>query len=178
MSHPSILEAENITNHIYFVRGAKVMLDQDLSILYGVQTKALKQAVRRNIKRFPEDFMFELTKEEHESLRSQIVTLKRGQHSKYLPFAFTEQGIAMLSGVLTSDRAISVNLEIMRAFIHLRTMAFNVNKLAIKIEELEKKYNQNFAIVFEALKQLIKQESEPRKRVGFRIRPENGDSYI
>ena len=154
------------------------MLDQDLSILYGVQTKALKQAVRRNIKRFPEDFMFELTKEEHESLRSQIVTLKRGQHSKYLPFAFTEQGIAMLSGVLTSDRAISVNLEIMRAFIHLRTMAFNVNKLAIKIEELEKKYNQNFAIVFEALKQLIKQESEPRKRVSFRIRPENGDSYI
>ena len=122
--------------------------------------------------------MDELTREEHESLRSQIVTLKRGQHSKYLPFAFTEQGIAMLSGVLTSDRAISVNLEIMRAFIHLRTMAFNVNKLAIKIEELGKKYNQNFAIVFEALKQLIKQESEPRKRVGFRIRPENGDSYI
>ena len=169
MSHQSLLKAENIANHIFVVRGVKVTLDQDLSILYGVQTKALKQAVRRNIKRFPEDFMFELTKDEHEALRSQSVTLKRGQHSKYLPFAFTEQGIAMLSGVLTSDRAIAANIEIMRAFIHFRIMAFNVTKLSNKIEELEKKYNKNFAIVFEALKQLIKQESKPKKRLGFKI---------
>ncbi|MBN2763924.1 MAG: ORF6N domain-containing protein [Bacteroidales bacterium] len=109
------MNKDNIVENIHFVRGVNVMLDQDLAMLYGVQTRVLKQAVRRNIKRFPDDFMFELTRAVVQSLRSQVVTLKRGQHSKYLPFAFTEQGIAMLSSVLTSDRAISVNIEIMRA---------------------------------------------------------------
>ena len=113
---------ERITSKIYLIRGMKVMLDRDLAELYGVETKVLKQAVRRNIKRFPEDFMFELTKSEEKSLRSQIVTLKRGQHAKYLPFAFTEQGVAMLSSVLNSERAIEVNIQIMRAFTQLRQM--------------------------------------------------------
>jgi hypothetical protein len=157
-----------ILERIYLIRDEKVMLDVDLAVLYGVETRVLKQAVRRNLKRFPCDFMFELTKEELEFLRSQSVTLKRGQHSKYLPFAFTEQGIAMLSGVLTSDRAISVNIEIMRAFIQFRALAFNIKELEKKIVELEKKHNKSFAIVFEALKLLTKQENEPRKRIGYK----------
>lgn len=168
MNDKSIISTNSIAEYIYVVRGVKVMLDQDLAVLYEVQTKVLKQAVRRNIKRFPDDFMFELTKEEYQSLRSQSVTLKRGQHSKYLPFAFTEQGITMLSGILTSERAIAVNIEIMRAFIQLRSIAFTVQKIEDKINELEKKYNKNFAIVFEALRQLIQQKKEPRKQIGFK----------
>jgi hypothetical protein len=168
MNDKSSISANSIVEYIYVVRGAKVMLDQDLAVLYEVQTKVLKQAVRRNIKRFPDDFMYELTKKEYQSLRSQTVTLKRGQHSKYLPFAFTEQGIAMLSGILTSERAIAVNIEIMRAFIQLRSIAFTVQKIEGKINELEKKYNKNFAIVFEALRQLIQQKNEPRKQIGFK----------
>lgn len=170
MSDLTILKKENIVEHIHIMRGVKIMLDHDIATLYGVQTKVLKQAVRRNLKRFPEDFMFELTAEEFQSLRSQSVTLKRGQHSKYLPFAFTEQGIAMLSGILTSDKAVAVNIEIMRAFIQFRKLAFNVQKLEEKIKELEKKHTKNFAIVFEALKLLIKQESEPRKRIGYKTK--------
>jgi hypothetical protein len=115
-----MMTIEFIQSKIIMIRGQKVMIDQDLAGLYGVQTKVLKQAVRRNIKRFPADFMFELTEEEDLSLRSQIVTLKRGQHSKYLPFAFTEQGVAMLSSVLNSERAIQVNILIMRSFTRLR----------------------------------------------------------
>ena len=111
-----IVPIESIVNKIIFLRGEKVLLDRDLAKLYGVETKVVKQAVRRNIKRFPSDFMFELTKEENLSLRSQNVTLKRGRHSKYLPFAFTEQGVAMLSTVLNSERAIEVNIQIIRIF--------------------------------------------------------------
>ena len=144
------------------------MLDYHLASLYGVQNKALKQAVRRNIKRFPSDFMFELSFEEYQSLRSQIVTLKRGEHTKYPPFAFTEQGVAMLSGVLKSDRAIEVNITIMRAFIQMRTLITSYKSLEKKISELESKYDENFAIVFKALKQLIRQKSEPRERIGFK----------
>jgi hypothetical protein len=108
---PTVIPVERIEKLIYLIRGQKVMLDRELAELYNVKTKVLKQAVRRNIKRFPKDFMFELTKQENQSLRSQNVTLKRGQHSKYLPFAFTEQGVAMLSSVLNSDRAIQVNIH-------------------------------------------------------------------
>jgi len=162
------LKKSNIVEHIHFIRGEKVMLDFDLAALYGVQTKVLKQTVRRNIKRFPPDFMFELDSKEYHALRSQIVTLKRGQHSKYLPFAFTEQGVAMLSGILNSDRAIDVNIAIMRAFIQMRRMISNYKILERKINELENKYDKNFSVVFEALKQLIRQESEPRKRIGFK----------
>ena len=112
----AIVPIENITNLIYQIRGHRVMLDKDLAELYGVETKVLKQAVRRNTERFPEDFMFELSLEEDRALRSQNVTLKRGQHAKYPPMAFTEQGVAMLSSVLNSERAIQVNIQIMRAF--------------------------------------------------------------
>ena len=120
----ALVPIESIVRKIIFLRSEKVLLDRDIAELYGVETKVLKQAVRRNIKRFPSDFMFELTKEENQSLRSQNVTLKRGQHSKYLPFAFTEQGVAMLSSVLKSDRAIQVNIQIMRIFIKLREALF------------------------------------------------------
>jgi hypothetical protein len=122
----SEIQMNSIVDRIYFLRDKKVMLDVDLALLYGLETRLLKQSVRRNLKRFPEDFMFELTQKEIQSLRSQSVTLKRGQHSKYKAFAFTEQAIAMLSVVLASDRAISVNIAIMRAFTQFRTMAFNV----------------------------------------------------
>ena len=118
----SVVSAETIEKSIFMMRGQRVMLDTDLAELYGVETRVLKQAVRRNRKRFPEDFMYELTRNEARSLRSQNVTLKRGQYSKYLPFAFTEQGVAMLSSVLNSDRAIEVNIAIMRVFVRLREM--------------------------------------------------------
>jgi len=162
------LKEGNIIEHIYFVRGEKIMFDYDLASLYGVQNKVLKQAVRRNIKRFPLDFMFELSLEEYHSLRSQFVTLKRGEHTKYPPFAFTEQGVAMLSGILKSDRAIEVNIAIMRAFIQMRTLITSYKSLEKKIGELESKYDENFSIVFKALRQLIRQKSEPRKRIGFK----------
>jgi phage regulator Rha-like protein len=148
----------------------KVMLDRDLAELYGVETKVLKQAVRRNIDRFPSDFMFEITKKENESLRSQNVTLKRGQHSKYLPMAFTEQGVAMLSSVLRSKRAIQVNIQIMRAFTQLRKMLSTHEELKRKIESMEKKYDEQFQIVFEAIKQLLSDEDKPRKKIGYTVK--------
>jgi phage regulator Rha-like protein len=166
----TILPVERITSKIYLIRGQKVMLDRDLAELYGVETKVLKQAVRRNIKRFPNDFMFELKSEEEKALRSQIVTLKRGQHSKYLSFAFTEQGVAMLSSVINSDRAIQVNIQIMRAFNQLRQMLSTHKDLKKKIEAMEKKYDQQFQIVFEAIKQLLETESKPRKKIGFTVK--------
>ncbi len=122
MVETSVVTLEQITARIYFVRGVKVMLDRDLATLYSVETKVLKRNVRRHIDRFPDDFMFELTKEEYNSLRSQIGTLKRGAHSKYKVMAFTEQGVAMLSGILNSKRAIHVNIQIMRTFTKLRHM--------------------------------------------------------
>jgi hypothetical protein len=161
------LKEENLINRIYFIRGEKVMLDFDLAILYGVETKRLKEAVRRNIKRFPKDFMFELSLVEYRSLRSQIATLKRGEHSKYLPFAFTEQGVAMLSGILNSDRAIQVNIAIMRTFVQLRKLMSVHNELAEKIENLEKKYDGQFKIVFNLIKKLIEDEEKPKRPIGF-----------
>jgi phage regulator Rha-like protein len=161
---------ERITNRIYTIRGMRVMLDRDLAELYGVETKALKQAVKRNIDRFPADFMFELEKEEDEALRSQNVTLKRGQHSKYLPYVFTEQGVAMLSSVLRSKRAIQVNIQIMRAFTKLRRLLATHEDLKKKIEAMEKKYDENFRIVFEAIKQLLDADEKPRKKIGFTVK--------
>ena len=157
---------ERIANKIYFIRETKVMLDRDLAELYGVETKVLKQAVRRNIKRFPNDFMLELTKDEFENLRSQIVTSSWGG-ARYLPMAFTEQGVAMLSTVLTSDRAIQVNIQIMRAFTQLRQMLSTHKDLKRKIESMEKKYDQQFQVVFEAIKQLLTEEDKPKKKIGF-----------
>lgn len=148
---------ERIESRILFLRGQKVMLDIDLAPLYKVKVKALNQAVKRNIERFPMDFMFQLTAEEAAFLRSQTVTLKsgRGKHRKYLPYAFTEPGVAMLSSVLRSPRAVRVNIEIMRAFVRLRQMLATHADLARKLELLEKKHGAQFKLVFDAICELM-----------------------
>ena len=161
-----------IQNKIYEYRGQKVILDFDLAEMYEVETKVLKQAIKRNSQRFPADFMFVLTQKEFQSLRSQIVTSKRGG-TRYLPFAFTEQGVAMLSSVLNSDKAIAVNIAIIRTFVLLRQVALNYSELAEKIKKLEKKYNSNFNEIFKALDYLVaeKQQQEDfknRKQIGFK----------
>jgi len=165
-----VIPMERIKQAIFLIRGHKVMLDSDLADLYEVEIKALNQAVKRNIGRFPDDFMFQLTAEEATRLRSQIVTLKtgRGEHRKYLPYAFTEQGVAMLSSVLHSDRAIHVNIEIMRAFVRLRQMLASNVDLARKLVALEKKYDAQFKAVFDAIRELMT-PSEPKKKrpIGF-----------
>jgi len=162
-----IVPIEKITEKIYLIRSARVMLDKDLAALYGVENRVLKQAVRRNIDRFPFDFMFELSKREYQSLRSQNVTLKRGQHSKYLPFVFTEQGVAMLSSVLKSDRAVHVNIQIMRAFIKMRQICISHEGLKQKIIAMERKYDKQFQIVFEAIKQLLEEDQKPKRKIGY-----------
>ena len=169
-SEPSLVPVERIERAILLIRGKKVMLDADLASLYGVETRVLVQAVRRNLGRFPEDFMFQLSKEEVDFLRSQIVTLKRGrgQHSKYLPYAFTEQGVAMLSSVLRSPRAIQVNIEIMRAFVLLRQMLASHAELARKLDALEQKYDAQFKAVFDAIRQLMAPPEPKRRPIGFR----------
>jgi len=161
------IAVEVIATKILELRGKKVMLDRDLAKLYGVQTKHLTRQVRRNIKRFPSDFMIRLTQKEYlELLRCQFGTLEKGKYSKYCPYAFTEQGVAMLSSVLNSDRAVRVNIQIMRAFVELRKILLTNADLRRKIESLEKKYDKQFSIVFEAIRQLL----EPPKRteaIGF-----------
>lgn len=169
MENNSLVPQETLMNKIIFVRGKKVMLDSDLAELYSVETKQLKRAVRRNIERFPDDFMFELTFEEYVSLRSQFGTLERGAHSKYKPFAFTEQGIAMLSSVLSSTRAIKVNIAIMRAFVNLRKLLQTNEELNRKFQEMEMKYDKQFKIVFQVLKQLMEKPEKPRKEIGFKL---------
>ena len=164
---------EVVERQIYLIRGQKVMLDSDLAELYGVATKVLNQAVKRNLRRFPKDFMFQLAAEEAEYLRSQIVTLKatgRGGHRKYLPYVFTEQGVAMLSSVLNSDRAIEANIVIMRAFVRLREMMLSNDELNRKINVLEQKYDEKFKIVFAALRKLIAAPEKPRREIGFKSR--------
>ena len=163
-----IIPVEKITNKIYVIRGHKVMIDRDLAELYGVETKRLKEQVRRNISRFPEDFMFELSENEEALLRLQIATLEgKGKHSKYLSMVFTEQGVAMLSSVLKSDRAILVNIQIMRTFTRLREMLAGHKELEKKIEAMEEKYDEQFRVVFEAIKQLLKDDEKPKQRIGF-----------
>jgi hypothetical protein len=146
------------------------MLDEDLAGLYEVAVKVLNQAVKRNIDRFPDDFMFQLTSEEFDNLRSQTVTLKtgRGQHRKYPPYAFTEQGVAMLSSVLRSKRAVQVNIEIMRAFVRLRQMLASNADLARKLDALERKYDAQFKVVFDAIRQLMSPPQPKRPGIGFR----------
>lgn len=168
---PKIIPVERIEKLIYLFRGQKVMLDRELAELYGVKTKVLKQAVRRNIKRFPEDFMFELTKEEFRNWRSQFVTSNRDRMGlRYPPMAFTEQGVAMLSSVLNSDRAIQVNILIMRAFVRLREMLASHKNLERKLVELEKKYDKQFKIVFDAIRALMESPEKPRKKIGFEVK--------
>ena len=157
----SVIVEEIIVSKIYLVRKHKVMLDVDLAELYGVETKVLKQSVKRNIDRFPDDFMFELTPTENEILKSQIGTLKRGQHSKYLPYAFTEQGVAMLSSILNSKRAISVNIQIMRTFIRFRQILLDNTELRLVIEALKKKTDnntKNIELVFQYLDELLEKK--------------------
>ena len=157
---------EVIERRIYSIRGHKVLLDIDLAELYRVETKVFIQAVKRNIDRFPDDFMFQLTKEEFDNLRSQFVTSSWGGR-RYLPYAFTEQGVAMLSSVLRCDRAMAVNIEIMRTFVKLREMVSTHKKLAVKLEELEQKYDEQFKIVFDVLRQLLEPPQKQNKQIGF-----------
>lgn len=164
----NLLPIERITEKIYLIRGNRVMLDRDLAALYQVETRSLKQAVRRNSGRFPDDFMFELTNDEFENWRSQFVTSNADRMGlRHSPMAFTEQGVAMLSSVLHSDRAIQVNIEIMRAFTRLRRMLTGHAELKRKIESMEQKYDANFQVVFEAIKQLLEVESKPKRKIGF-----------
>ena len=143
------------------------MLDSDLAALYNVETKQLKRAVNRNIERFPDDFMFKLTKGEYLVLRRHFGTLKRGEHTKYLPYAFTEQGVAMLSSVLNSKRAILVNIQIVRAFTKLRKMLLTHAELKRKIEAMERKYDRQFKVVFDAIRKLLTPLEKPKRRIGF-----------
>ena len=162
-----LVPVEKIENKIYQLRGKKVMLDEDLAGLYEVKTKNLNKAVKRNIERFPEDFMFQLTKEEAVNLRFQIGTSSWGG-KRYMPYAFTEQGVAMLSGVLHSKRAIRVNIQIMRVFIQLKRMLLTNTGLRHKIEEMEKKYDKQFVVVFQAIKQLLEPPPvKEKKSIGF-----------
>lgn len=168
----ALIPMEVIEGKILLIRGRKVMLDRDLAELYGVETFNLNKAAKRNIDRFPSDFMFQLTSEEADSLRFQIgmsKTTGRGGR-RYRPYVFTEQGVAMLSGVLNSKRAVQVNIAIMRAFVKLREMIASHKDLEKKLNELEKKFDGQFQIVFEAIRQLMVIEAKPKKKIGFTAR--------
>ena len=167
MESKSLVPAERIEKSILLLRKQKVMLDSDLAALYEVETKALVQAVKRNLERFPEDFMFQLSRDEFSILRSQSVTSSHWGGRRYPPYAFTEQGVAMLSSVLRSQRAVQVNIEIMRAFIRLRQMLASNAELARKLDELEKKYDAQFKEVFEAIRQLMTPTEPKRRAIGF-----------
>lgn len=161
---------EMIEQKIYLIRGHRVMLDRDLAEMYAVETGHLNRAVARNIESFPSDFMFQLSEKEYGSLRCQFGTLKRGAHSKYLPRVFMEQGVGMLSSVLKSKRARQVNIQIMRAFVRLRRLLNTHKELARKLEELEKRYDAQFKVVFDAIKALMEPPDgpEPKKITGFK----------
>lgn len=166
-----VIPDEAVISKIYLIRKQKVMLDKDLAELYGVETRVLKQAVRRNEDRFPDDFMFELTKEENEALRSQNAASSRGQHSKYLPFAFTEHGVLMLSSVLNSERSIKVNIQIMRVYTKMKEMLLTHQDLLIKMNELESKvsnHDKSIKQVFAYLKQFVKDQTTPIEPIGFK----------
>ena len=173
------LPDENIISKIYFLRGQKVMLDKDLASLYEVETRVFNQAVKRNSERFPEDFMLQLTKDKYSFLRSQFVTLEntgRGKYSKYLPYAFTEQGVAMLSGIINSPKAIAMNIAIMRAFVQIRKVILQNSKIAEQLNKLETRLGEHDAQlngIYDAIENLLddkveKQTWENRKRIGFK----------
>jgi len=169
----TVVPIESIVSKIVFLRGEKVLLDRDLARLYGVTTGNLNKAVKRNLDRFPSDFMFQLTPEEYQSLRFQLGILKKGQHSKYLAYAFTEQGVAMLSSVLNSPCAIKVNIAIMQAFVKLRHVLSTHKDLAAKLNELERKiekHDESIEAIFEAIRQLMTPPEKSRKRIGFDIK--------
>jgi ORF6N domain len=163
-----LIPQERIERMILVLRQHKVMLDADLAGLYEVETKALVRAVRRNIERFPADFMFQLSRDEFENLRYQFGTSRSWGGRRYFPYAFTEQGVAMLSTVLRSPRAVQVNIEIMRAFVRLRQMLQGNADLARKLAALEKKYDAQFRVVFDAIRELMEPQVGPKKLIGFR----------
>jgi phage regulator Rha-like protein len=170
------ISGEEIEHTILLIRGQKVMLDRDLARLYDVETKALNRAVQRNLDRFPADFMFQLAEEEYDSLRFQFGTLKRGQHSKYLPFVFTQEGVAMLSGVLHSPRAVQVNVAIMRAFVRLRETLSLHKELAHLLADLERKienHDENIRSLFDAIRQLMTPPETPRREIGFHVKEDS-----
>lgn len=172
---PAIIPNEVIINKIYLFRGVTVMLDSDLAELFGVETKQLKQQVRRNIERFPKHFMFELTKEENEVLRSQFVTLEQGKYSKYLPFAFSEHGILQLSTVLKSKQAIEVSIKIIDVFVQLRTMVLSNTEIRLEVEKIKKKVDsqdKNIEVIFRYFDELLEQKVQPRKEIGYKISKE------
>jgi len=163
-----IIPVERITTKIYSLRKHKVLLDKDLAELYGVETRQLVQAVKRNLKRFPADFMFQLSDKEFKNLRSQIVSSSWGGR-RYAPYAFTEQGVAMLSSILKSEQALNVNIAIMRAFVQLRKLSYNYSDLLKKVNTMGKKYDHQFGVVFEAIKKLIEIPHKSLKdKIGFR----------
>lgn len=173
-----LISDEKIVNCIYHIRGKKVMLDADLAQLYGVETKQLKRQVKRNIERFPDDFMFELNQEEHDSLRCQFGTLKRGKHFKFNPLVFTEQGVSMLSSVLNSKQAIAVNIQIIRIFTRFRELLLTHKDILLKLEKIEKrllshdenieKFNDQIQLIFRTIKKLMNPDSGSRKKIGYK----------
>lgn len=177
-SNKQIIPNEIVVNKIYMIRGMKVMLDKDLAALYEVETRVFNQAVKRNIERFPNDFMFQLTRLEYNFLRSQFVTLEnkgRGKYSKYLPLAFTEQGVAMLSGIINSEKAIAMNIAIMRAFVEIRRMALNNKLIADKLNKIEDRlgsHDDQLKQIYQAIEDLLEEKVEQkdwnnRQRIGF-----------
>jgi len=166
----NIVTTEQIERQILLYRGQKVLLDVHLAALYGVTTKRLNEQVKRNRSRFPDDFTFQLTPDEVDTLRSQIATSKGGRGGRrYAPYVFTEQGVAMLSTVLNSERAIQVNIEIMRAFVRLRQLLASNDRLARKLEALEKKYDAQFKVVFDAIRQLMTPPEPKKRKIGFLV---------
>ena len=164
----SLIPVERIEKLIYLIRGHKVMIDSDLAELYGVTTGALNQALKRNIDRFPEDFAFQLSSEEFAALISQFVISNTGRGGRRkLPWAFTEQGVAMLSSVLRSKRAVQVNIQIMRAFVRMRQLLSSHKELMEKVQAMEKKYDKQFKTVFQAIYQLMKEEEKPKRKNRF-----------
>lgn len=184
MTLPLFINEQSVLQQIYTIRKTKVMLASDLAMLYGVQTKVLNQAVKRQLKRFPRDFMFQLSDEEFNCLRSQIVTIEtkpsRGQHTKYLPYVFTEQGVAMLSSVLNSDIAIEVNIQIMRIFTKIREVSSSSHEILSKVEALEKaflnqdeklqQHDEEIAVIFKYMKTMLQENETNRSEIGYKTK--------
>lgn len=167
-----LIPDEVVMNKILLIRGQRVMIDKDLAELYQVETKRLKEQVKRNMERFPKHFMFELTQQENESLRSQFATLEKGQHSKYLPYVFTEHGILMLSNVLKSSRAIAVSIKIIDVFVELRKNLSDTVKLRMALEEVMKKTTnntKNIEVIFQYIDELNEKKEIPRKLIGYKL---------
>lgn len=164
----ALIPIERIENKIYQIRGQKVVIDSDLAQIYGVTTKRFNEQVKRNANRFPEDFMFQLTAEEDENLRSQIATSKKTRGGRrYLPYVFTEHGALMAANVLSSDRAVEASVQVVRAFVKLRQMLTDNAELARKVEALEKKYDTQFKVVFDAIRKLMMPPDAPKGKIGF-----------